>query len=174
MRDTVLLIDDDTAFLQVMQRRLTHKSDYRVLTFTSGSAALAAELEHDVHAVILDMMLGTESGLDSISQLKQRFKPTHFIMLTGYASIATTVEAMRRGATDYISKPATLNELLLRLQGSKPPESDGLKPMTPDQMEWEYIHRVLHDNDGNVSKTARDLGMHRRTLQRKLAKRSPH
>lgn len=174
MTDTVLLIDDDVPFLSVMQRRLELKGGYQVQTFTSGKAALNATSEQTVHAIILDMMLGNESGLDAITQLKHRFAPTHFIMLTGYASIATTVEAMKRGATDYISKPVTLNELLARLKGIESETQEAVKPMTPGQIEWEYIQRALHDNQGNVSKTARELGMHRRTLQRKLSKRSPH
>ncbi len=174
MNDTILLIDDDAAFLNVMQRRLELKGGYKVNIFTSGKTALKASSEYTVHAIILDMMLENESGLDSITQLKQRYAPTHFIMLTGYASIATTVEAMKRGATDYISKPVTLNELLARLKGIEPPAQETIKPMTPGQVEWEYIQRALQNNQGNISKTARELGMHRRTLQRKLSKRSPH
>ncbi|MCK7460393.1 response regulator transcription factor [Idiomarina aminovorans] len=174
MNDTVFLIDDDASFLSVMKRRLELKGHYKVHAFTSGSEALKSELEHNIHAIILDMMLVTESGLDAIEPLKARFAPTHFMMLTGYASIATTVEAMRRGATDYMSKPVSLGELLLRLQGNHPPASETTKPMTPSQIEWEHIQRILTDNRGNISKTARELGMHRRTLQRKLAKRSPY
>jgi len=97
------------------------------------------------------------------------------VVLTGYASIATTVEAMKRGATDYLTKPVGTNELLRRFTNEKLELHDtSINRLTPTQIEWEHIQRVLADNQGNVSKTARELGMHRRTLQRKLSKRSPH
>lgn len=176
---TLIIIDDDDTFREVLQRRLSQHTDYQVLAYASPQEALNAELVgHSVHAVLLDMMLEDESGLDAIVAIKQHFLPLHLIMLTGYASIATTVEAMRRGATDYIAKPVGLQELLQRIDGANATEFQAntfndTKPMTPAQVEWEHIQRVLLEHEGNISATAEALGMHRRSLQRKLQKHSP-
>ncbi|MCL1075069.1 response regulator transcription factor [Shewanella dokdonensis] len=169
----IIVIDDDVSYLQVLQRRLQHAGAYEVSIFTSATAALQQPVQQ-IDAILLDMMLEQASGLDAIPALKKHFNPTQFIMLTGYASIATTVEAMRRGATDYLAKPVGLNEILQRLQGSNNANfvADG-KPLTPAQVEWEHIQRTLLDHAGNISATAKALGLHRRTLQRKLQKHSP-
>lgn len=169
----LLLIDDDQAFLAVLQRRLQHTGLFEVDTYTSVHQALAQD-QTTTHGILLDMMLENDSGLDGIASLKAHFQPTHLIMLTGYASIATTVEAMRRGATDYLTKPVALQELVQRFQNTcvvadNPP----VKPMSPAQVEWEHIQRILLANNGNISVTAEALGMHRRSLQRKLQKHSP-
>ncbi|MCH1921231.1 response regulator [Shewanella sp. A3A] len=170
---TILLIDDDATYLSVLQRRLRQASEFEVITCQSVTAALALPAQ-PLHGILLDMMLDNESGLAGITALKQHFTPRHLIMLTGYASIATTVEAMRRGATDYLAKPVGLNELLQRLQqGEVAPAPVAATPMTPAQVEWEHIQRVLLEHDGNISTTAKALGIHRRTLQRKLQKYAP-
>ncbi|MDF1764393.1 MAG: response regulator [Oleibacter sp.] len=189
----LIIIDDDDTFRDVLQRRLEQYTDFKIESFASAQSALSQSLlldEHDtlptsvqtpVHAILLDMMMNGESGLDAIVELTNRFSPTHLIILTGYASIATTVEAMRRGATDYITKPVGLQELLTRIGcGKKNTQSEAstfvadAKPMTPAQVEWEHIQRVLLENNNNVSATAEALGMHRRSLQRKLQKFSPN
>ncbi|MAD15052.1 MAG: two-component system response regulator [Alteromonadaceae bacterium] len=171
---SLILIDDDEAFLTVIKRRLLQTGLFTVTTHTSVSEALLQPVVAPTHGILLDMMLGSDSGLDGIDALKRHFHPTHLIMLTGYASIATSVEAMRRGATDYITKPIGFQELVLRFQDTpslkEPPQA---KPMTPAQVEWEHIQRILLSHDGNISVTAQALGMHRRTLQRKLQKFSP-
>lgn len=172
---SLIIIDDDTSYRSVLQRRLTQKTDFSVAAFASTEEALNAPKSSHCHGIILDMMLADESGLDAIAQLKQHFDPSHLIMLTGYASIATTVEAMRRGATDYLAKPVALNTLLQRLiptQGFAASDSSE-STLTPAQLEWEHIQRTLLDHQGNISATAKALGMHRRTLQRKLQKMSP-
>ncbi|MCH1923502.1 response regulator [Shewanella sp. C32] len=168
---TILLIDDDATYLSVLQRRLRQASEFEVITCQSLTAALALPAQ-PLHGILLDMMLDNESGLAGITALKQHFTPRHLIMLTGYASIATTVEAMRRGATDYLAKPVGLNELLQRLQQGEVTPAPAT-PMTPAQVEWEHIQRVLLEHDGNISNTAKALGIHRRTLQRKLQKYAP-
>lgn len=99
---------DNDNFRRVLQRRLAQKSNFAVYGFATAEDALNASLTIDCHAVLLDMMLGEQSGLDAIALLQQHYQPQHLIMLTGYASIATTVEAMRRGATDYLAKPVAL------------------------------------------------------------------
>lgn len=174
----LIIIDDDETFREVLMRRLSQHTEYQVYAYASSQEALKAPVTEVTHAVLLDMMLEDESGLDAIVAVKQHFSPTHLIMLTGYASIVTTVEAMRRGATDYIAKPVGLQELIQRLNNEtrgdlNPQTLEGAKPMTPAQVEWEHIQRVLLENDGNISATAAALGMHRRSLQRKLQKYSP-
>ncbi|MEQ3762147.1 MAG: response regulator, partial [Alcanivorax sp.] len=99
----LIIIDDDNTFREVLQRRLAQHTDYQIQAYASSQDALAVEPPSSTHVVLLDMMLEDESGLDAIIAVKQHFSPAHLIMLTGYASIATTVEAMRRGATDYIA-----------------------------------------------------------------------
>lgn len=172
---SLIIIDDDASYRNVLQRRLAQKTDLTVQAYASTQEALALPKPLHCHGIILDMMLADESGLDAIAQLKQHFDPSHLIMLTGYASIATTVEAMRRGATDYLAKPVALNTLLQRLiptQGFAASDSSE-STLTPAQLEWEHIQRTLLDHQGNISATAKALGMHRRTLQRKLQKMSP-
>ncbi len=171
----LLIIDDDETFTSVLQRRIEQTAPMRVLTFASVEDALKQPL-WPVHGILLDMMLQDSSGLDGIAPLKSQFNPEHLIMLSGYASIATTVEAMRRGATDFIAKPIGLQELLQRLQVNAvstlvPTDA---KPMTKAQVEWEHIQRTLLAHNGNISAAAESLGMHRRSLQRKLQKHSPN
>ncbi|WP_322406711.1 response regulator [Idiomarina sp. PL1-037] len=168
----LLIIDDDEGFCRILQRRLEHHS---VLVQMAHSAEQALTLKDHFDGILLDMMLGDDNGLGLIQPLNERYSPSHLVVLTGYASIATTVEAMKRGATDYLTKPVGTNELLRRFTNEKLElEDTSINRLTPTQIEWEHIQRVLADNQGNVSKTARELGMHRRTLQRKLSKRSPH
>ncbi|MDF0533522.1 response regulator [Shewanella yunxiaonensis] len=169
----IIVIDDDRTYLQVLQRRLQQTGNYEVAVYASVATALQQPAQQ-VNAILLDMMLEQESGLDGIPLLKAHFNPTQLIMLTGYASIATTVEAMRRGATDYLAKPVGLHEIIQRLSGSTTGlVTESPKPMTPAQVEWEHIQRTLLAHDGNVTATAKALGLHRRTLQRKLQKHSP-
>lgn len=168
----LLIIDDDEGFCRILQRRLEHHGVFVQMAY---SAAQALRLKGHFDAILLDMMLADDNGLALIQPLKERYSPRHLVILTGYASIATTVEAMKRGATDYLTKPVGTNELLRRFSNEKLGlEEASINRLTPTQIEWEHIQRVLRDNEGNISKTARELGMHRRTLQRKLSKRSPH
>ncbi|RUO23276.1 two-component system response regulator [Aliidiomarina iranensis] len=174
---SVFIIDDDETFRDILERRFALNTDFRVLTFAEPAQALA-QAQKEVHAIFLDMRLANSSGLDAIQSLRERFQPTHLIMLTGYASIVTSVEAMRRGATDYLAKPVGFAELLNRITGgsgvnsNKNDEAPDL--LTPAQVEWEHIQRALMLHNGNITAAANSLGMHRRTLQRKLQKYSPH
>ena len=166
---SVIIIDDDPVFLATISRRLSQSGRYQVTACETPACALALNVPK-VDAILLDMQIGNSSGLDAIAPLRQRFAPTHLIILTGYASIATTVEAMKRGATDYLAKPLSLRDIQRRLEGEKIPPQGDLKPLSPAQLEREHIERMLRDHDGNISATANALGMHRRTLQRKLQK----
>lgn len=169
----LLLIDDDALFRDLMTRRLGREGfEVSACADAEGALALAPE---PLDAILLDLMLGERSGLDLIADLKQRFQPRELVVLTGYASIATTVEAMKRGATNYLAKPVDLTQLLKVLRGSDVAQTPPLagRHVTPAELEWEHLQRVLLEHDGNISSTARALGMHRRTLQRKLKKHSP-
>lgn len=170
---SLLIIDDDARLTSVLARRFTATGEYTVATFSRASDALA-EPPRPCFAILLDMLIGDESGLDYISQLSAHYAPEHLIIMTGYASIATTVSAIKRGATDYLAKPASFNELISKLNGTQArPETSEHKPLTAAQAEWEHIQRVLTEHEGNISRTAEALGMHRRSLQRKLQKHSP-
>ncbi|GGW93467.1 response regulator transcription factor [Alteromonas halophila] len=164
----IILIDDDAVFLETLTRRLRNTGRYQVTPCESAKDALTLSMTQ-ADALLLDMQLGQESGLDAIAPLRTRFAPQHLIMLTGYASIATTVEAMKRGATDYLAKPVSLNDIRRKLEGTDSVQAD-FTPLSTAQLEREHIEHTLHQHQGNISATAAALGMHRRTLQRKLKK----
>lgn len=171
MSTPVLIVDDDAVFGRLLARTLSAQG-YAVETAADASEALAAMREHQPDFVLLDMKLGEDAGLDLIEPLLAIRSDAHVIVLTAYASIPTTVEAMRRGATDYLCKPVDSDTVLRALRGETVAADAGEDgPMSLRRLEWEHIQRLLQDNDGNVSETARQLGMHRRSLQRKLAKR---
>lgn len=171
----ILLIDDDVDFTATLARGLRWQQ-FEVKTATDGASAMAA-LEHwTPSGVLVDLRLGNENGLQLLQQLRARLPRARLIMLTGFGSIATAVDAIKRGADDYLVKPCSLAELVAALQpvaaAVEPDEPATLasEPLNLRQLSWEYIQRVLAEHDGNISAAARALGMHRRTLQRKLLK----
>jgi two-component system response regulator RegA len=142
----------------------------------TGEAALQAAGKTEFDYATIDLHLANDSGLQWIMPLRQVLPKVRLLVLTGYASIATTVQAVKLGADDYLSKPANVDSILfaLKCQGGEAQVRHALdapEPFTVDRVEWEHIQRVLAENLGNVSSTARALNMHRRTLQRKLGKR---
>ncbi len=168
----ILLVDDDPVFTSVMARGFERRG---FLTCRCGSAeeALAACGEFAPSHILLDLNMPGTSGLVVLPRLLAAAPQASLVVLTGYSSIVTAVEATRAGATNYLCKPATIEEVLTAFAGSAgladtPIPND---PISIDRLEWEHIQRVLQENEGNVSATARALGMHRRTLQRKLQKR---
>lgn len=166
----VLVVDDDETFVQVMARSLRRKG-YDAITAHSVAKARDLLTRFTPDMAIVDLKMPRESGLQLIPELKAFNQNINIVVLTGYASIATAVEAMRRGARDYLCKPANTQQILLALAGQSPPSQDiPDTPISVNRLEWEYIQKVLQEHDGNISATARSLGMHRRTLQRKLAK----
>lgn len=171
----LLIVDDDEHYTRVLKRRFEQSTDLQIMCFQRASEALTFTASSPVFGILLDMMMEDETGLDYVSALRAAFNPEHLIIMTGYASIATTVTAMKRGATDYVAKPITFKELLqkLALKAENAGEVAPTSPLTAAQIEWEHIQRVLADNQGNISRTAEALGMHRRSLQRKLQKHSP-
>ena len=173
----ILLIDDDEQYTRVLKRRFEQHTNLQVQCFSRASEALQFNANVPVTGILLDMMMQEETGLDFVEPLQARFSPVHLIVMTGYASIATTVTAMKRGATDYVAKPIAFKALLAKLalsnESNTETQSPAPAPLTTAQIEWEHIQRVLADNQGNISRTAEALGMHRRSLQRKLQKHSP-
>lgn len=167
-----LLIDDDEVFASVLRRALSRRG-YCAHWAADGEAALAALKETAPSHIVLDLNLGGESGLRLLPHLREQAPQALILVLTGYASIATTVDAIKLGATQYLAKPADVDSILKALSATDVVIEDEVSagPMSVDRLEWEHIQRVLAENDGNISATARALKMHRRTLQRKLSKR---
>jgi two-component system response regulator RegA len=169
----VILIDDDTVFSAVLARALRARG-FEVDTAADGADALQRVRESRPDSAVLDLKLGAENGLALIPDLLAARPGLRILLLTGYASIATAVEAIKRGAHDYLAKPVDADQVVQALLGDgnrevghAPPEH--APPLK--RLEWEHIQRVMAESDGNVSEAARRLGLHRRTLQRKLAKR---
>ena len=168
----VLLVEDDDTFRAVLSRALSRRG-YRVCEATSAEqAAQVAAAESPGYAVV-DLKLPGDSGLSAVTALKARLPRIRILVLTGYASVATAVEAIKLGAVHYLAKPADADQILEALHQD---EGDAAIPVKGDppslaRLEWEHIQRVLTEHDGNISATARRLRMHRRTLQRKLMKR---
>ncbi|WP_024603458.1 MULTISPECIES: response regulator [unclassified Pseudoalteromonas] len=167
----LLIIEDDINLASTLARRLTKQGFTCEVAHNQSDALLTArKLLPDF--VLLDMKLGDDNGLALIKPLRSLLPQTHIVLLTGFASIATAVEAMRSGANDYLTKPVDMATLLKALN-TEPVASNVIDDavMSPERLEWEHIQQVLHSNNGNVSVTARQLNMHRRTLQRKLQKK---
>lgn len=166
-----LIVDDDEALCHVMIRSLTRRGLGVIAAHNYQHAIDVAKNNHFDRAIV-DLKMQGPSGLHVIAALKEIQPESHIIMLTGYSSIATTVEAIKLGASNYLCKPASIDEILAAFndqvtEQTKIPDN----PPSVDRLEWEHIQRVLTDNDGNISATARALDMHRRTLQRKLQKK---
>lgn len=169
----LVLIDDDAVFSAVLARALSTRG-FVVDVANDGNRALALVREHAPDFAVLDLKLGAESGLALIPQLLAARAQLRILLLTGYASIATAVEAIKRGAHDYLAKPVDADQVVQALLGVAAEESEATPTLhTPalKRLEWEYIQRVLAECDNNISEAARRLGLHRRTLQRKLSKR---
>lgn len=170
---TLLLVDDDEPFLKRLSKAM-EKRGFEVATagsVTEGKAKAAAQ--PPAYAVV-DLRLGDGNGLDVVEVLREKRADSRVVVLTGYGAIATAVAAVKIGATDYLSKPADAKDVtnaLLSGPDELPPPPEN--PMSADRVRWEHIQRVYELCDRNVSETARRLNMHRRTLQRILAKRSP-
>ncbi|MDP2784166.1 MAG: response regulator transcription factor [Sulfurimicrobium sp.] len=167
----LLLVDDDKTFSRVMARALV-KRGFRVIQARDvDSAMMLAEADPPDYAVV-DLKLPVHSGLELIKYLKESGGNTRIVMLTGFASIATAVGAIRLGATHYLAKPADADEIVAALHrdGGDANVSVAPLPISVDRLKWEHIQKVLAENENNISATARSLNMHRRTLQRRLAK----
>lgn len=166
-----LLIDDDALYLRTLQRSL-QKRDFAIKTARDGAQALAVAQEELPDFALIDLRLGKDSGLNLIEPLKAMRQDMKILLLTGYASVATAVEAIKRGADNYLLKPVTVDAILRALADETVPQPQAAATMVPlSRLEWEHIQQALNETNGNVSAAARLLGMHRRSLQRKLSKR---
>ncbi len=170
---SLLIVDDDRPFLQRLARAMESRG-FDVNTAESIAEGLAKVKSAAPAFAVVDMRLNDGNGLDVIEEIRRRKPDCKTIILTGYGNIATAVTAVKMGAVDYLSKPADADDVytaLMRAPEDKaePPEN----PMSADRVRWEHIQRVFELCDRNVSETARRLNMHRRTLQRILAKRAP-
>ena len=171
-----LLVDDDPLYVRTLQRSLARR-EIETVTAHDIASALEQATQAPPAFALIDLKLGSESGLALIQPLRELRADMRILLVTGYASIATAVEAIKLGADDYLPKPATV-PMILRALGEEDdgPADDGEMEvpdaMTPiSRLQWEHIQQALHETGGNVSAAARLLGMHRRSLQRKLTKR---
>lgn len=170
---SLLLVDDDESFVKRLAKAMEKRGFVPETAETVAEGRAIAKARPPAFAVI-DLRLKDGNGLDVVETLRDTRPDCRIVVLTGYGAIATAVAAVKVGATDYLSKPADANDitnaLLSRTEGLPPPPEN---PMSADRVRWEHIQRVYELCDRNVSETARRLSMHRRTLQRILAKRSP-
>ncbi len=170
-RPSLLLVDDDDDFRSVLTTAL-EKRGYEVTTAANVDDALALCEQNPPEFAVVDLKMPGPSGLVLVKRLKELDAATRIVMLTGYASIATAIEAVKLGATHYLAKPANATEIIAAFGMTEGNERTSISgtPLSVDRLEWEHLQRVLKEHDGNISATARALNMHRRSLQRKLAK----
>lgn len=168
----ILLVDDVESFTSVLARAF-EKRGFQVSTACNEDEALHEAKKVKPDLAVLDLKLEESSGLSLIPQIKEISPDTAILILTGYSSISTAVEAIKLGAVNYLCKPANADEILLAFEKNEGDADIELADTPPslNRMEWEHLQKVLKEHDGNISATARALGMHRRTLQRKLQKR---
>ncbi len=169
---SLLLIDDDPILTQVLARAFKRRG-YHVLEAHNRAQALEHCRQSPIDRCVLDLKIADESGLPMIPELLEIHPQLNIVMLTGFSSINTAVEAIKLGANQYLCKPADANDIEQAFEKTEG-DSDVFiqdSPPSVNRLEWEHIQKVLADNDGNISATARALGMHRRTLQRKLQKK---
>ena len=172
MNALTLIIDDDPAFNAILVRSMERRG-HRASGALDPASALDIARRQPPQRVILDLNLNGSSGLALIPELLTINPDCRIVVLTGYASITTAVDAIKLGAIQYLAKPVEIEAILGAFDNEENPDIDQPAPDEPlsvDRLEWEHIQRVLNENDGNISATARALKMHRRTLQRKLAK----
>lgn len=171
--NSLLLVDDDEVFLKRLAKAM-EKRGFSVETAESVAAGRAIATARPPAYAVVDLRLDDGNGLDVVEVLQDKREDCRVVILTGYGAIATAVAAVKAGATDYLAKPADAQDIvnaLLSSRGELPPPPEN--PMSADRVRWEHIQRIYELCDRNVSETARRLNMHRRTLQRILAKRSP-
>jgi two-component system, response regulator RegA len=169
----LLIVDDDQPLCQRLARAMERRG-FLVATADSVAAGIASAQAEPPAFAVVDLRLGDGSGLDVVSALRKAKPEARIVILTGYGNIATAVAAVKAGALDYLPKPADADAVERALLASEhilpPPPED---PMSADRVRWEHIQRIYEACERNVSETARQLNMHRRTLQRILAKRAP-
>ena len=172
MSETIAIIDDDQAFCKALSRAFS-KRDYLVSIAHNLSELHKLDDLEKINYGVVDLRIGEDSGLNAIKYLLEKNPKMKIVMLTAYASIATTVEAMKLGAINYLTKPASAQDIIDKLLQAKDKANTPIEetPLSIKRLEWEHLQKVLLEHDGNISAAARALNMHRRTLQRKLQKR---
>jgi len=180
VKSAFLILDDNEVFAATLARSLVRRG-FSATVVHSGEQALAAAAQTQFDYATIDLQLQQDSGLHWIAPLRHQLPRARLLVLTGYASIATTVQAIKAGADNYLAKPANLDSILSALEhraaeaGAAGMDAanvlQNVNPLSVERLEWEHIQRVLSEHQGNISSTARALNMHRRTLQRKLSKR---
>lgn len=170
---TCLVVDDDEVYLHVLSKALLRRG-LNVLSATSVEHAKEILEQSTPDLAVIDLKLEGQSGLHLIKPILSKNSQCKILMLTGYASITTAVDAIKLGAINYLSKPADADQIMTALRSEANqvgPAAPHHAPMSVNRLEWEHIQRTLKEHDNNISAAARSLGMHRRTLQRKLQKR---
>ncbi len=171
---SLLLAEDDAVFARVVARALQRRGfDVHTASTIEEATQLLAAAQKPPDFAVLDLNLAGNSGLKLIAPIRAANPGCRILVLTGYASVATAVDAIKLGANQYLAKPADVDAIIRSLRADQPPDAESVPDdlLSVQEVEWEHIQRVLRDNNGNVSSTARSLNMHRRTLQRKLFKR---
>ncbi len=170
---SILLLEDDEAYASVLKRAM-EKRDH-VVVWVKDLSALNAVMQksNTFDLILMDLKLEESTSLSSVQSVRDRYSEAKIFIVTAYASIATTVDAIKFGADDYLPKPITVDEILNAYYGKQAaqPTEGEFEQLSLKRLEWEQIQRVLKENDGNISRTAKQLNMHRRTLQRKLQKK---
>ncbi len=170
-KSKLLIVDDDDVYCSVLKDAFIERG-FEVQTAQDRKAAEALIQHEPVDFAVIDLRLGQTTGLSLIKHVKEQNTSAKIVMLTGYASIATAVEAVKLGATQYLTKPVNVDEIMqaFEIDAADLTLQPAEQPMSIKRLEWEYMQKVLLECDGNISQAARRLGMHRRTLQRKLFK----
>ncbi len=168
----LLLVDDDETYCRVLKAAL-EKRNYEVLVANDVNSGIALAEQYLPEYAVIDLRIGHESGLELVKKLISLDANTACVMLTGFASIATAVEAIKLGAVHYLTKPANADEILNALHKNEGDSTVSISenPLSVKRLEWEHLQKILMQYEGNISAAARALNMHRRTLQRKLDKR---
>lgn len=165
---SLLIVDDDTSFRERLVRAMRDRG-YEATGVADHPSAIDAAHRESPELALVDLRLPGESGLAVVRDLKTLDASTVVVVLTGYGSIATAVESIKLGAASYLTKPADADQIVAAFDGTQPPDETGAPSLA--RVEWEHIQRILTDCSGNISQAARILGIHRRSLQRKLSKR---
>lgn len=172
----ILLVDDDKTFCQTLSAALRRR-EFKVVVAHGYDDALQEAHAWSPGRAVVDLRMPGKGGLETIAALRKDHPSMRIVVLTGYGSIATAVEAMKLGAVHYLSKPTTVEEILAAFDRTEPaleaPPREPGQPTPLDELEWEHLQRVLTDCGGNISEAARRLGIHRRSLQRKLSRGRP-
>lgn len=171
-KPNLLLVDDDVTFCSVLKPAL-EKRGFQVTVANDVNTAMQLAEQTEPEYAVIDLRIGYDSGLEMVKKLISLDSNTQIVMLTGFASIATAVEAIKLGAIHYLTKPASPDEIVNALHKNEGDASVAINdnPLSVKRLEWEHLQKVLMQHDGNISAAARALNMHRRTLQRKLEKR---